>query len=205
MIARSLHPSTARLVSHVIAENSAQYRAILDVFATAKRQFRLHLRADDVLAEARWSDAPPTLDAVQHALGQLVEWGNLQAQTDTARVSTVEDFYRKQLLYRMSVGGEAVEVGLEAFSETLERRAELQSVALDDIRARLISIHEIMSASPPDAAKVHGALRDLMHISWLAYNRSTPSDGGSIEGLHGCISLIATSGAPKPAHRETGS
>lgn len=160
----SLPPSTPLLFSHVIAENSPHYRAILDVFATAKRQFRLHLRPDDVLTEARWPGAPPALETVQHALSQLVEWGNLQAQPDTARVSTVEDFYRKRLLYRMTVGGEAVEAGLQAFSEALARRAELQSVALDDIRARLISIRELMNESPPDSAKVHGALRDLVHI-----------------------------------------
>jgi uncharacterized protein (TIGR02677 family) len=165
MTASSLHPSAPQLFSHVVAENGPLYRAILDVFATAKRQFRLHLRPDDVLAEARWPDGtPPTLEAVQQALGQLVEWGNLQAQPDTARVSTIEDFYRKRLLYRMTVGGEAVEAGLQAFNETLARRAELQSVALEDIRARLISIRELMSESPPDSAKVHGALRDLVHI-----------------------------------------
>ncbi len=164
MTASSLHPSAPLLFSHVIAENSLHYRAILDVFATAKRQFRLHLRPDDVLAEARWPDAPPALEAIQQALSQLVEWGNLQAQPDTARVSTIEDFYRKRLLYRMTVGGEAVEAGLQAFTETLARRAELQSVALDDIRARLISIGELMREPQPDSAKVHGALRDLVHI-----------------------------------------
>jgi uncharacterized protein (TIGR02677 family) len=164
MTSPSLHPSTAVLFSHVIAENSSHYRAILDVFAAAKRQFRLHLRPDDVLAEALWPDGPPSLEAVQQALSQLVEWGNLQAQPDTARVATIEDFYRKRLLYRMTVGGEAVEAGLQAFSATLARRAELQSVALDDIRARLISIRELMTESPPDSAKVHGALRDLVHI-----------------------------------------
>lgn len=164
MTGPSLHPSTTVLFSHLTAENSPHYRAILDLFAAAKRQFRLHLRPDDVLAEARWPDGPPPLEAVQQALSQLVQWGNLQAQPDTARVSTIEDFYRKRLLYRMTAGGEAVEAGLQAFSESLARRAELQSVALDDIRARLISIRELMNESPPDSAKVHGALRDLVHI-----------------------------------------
>jgi uncharacterized protein (TIGR02677 family) len=83
----------------------------LDVFAAAKRQFRLHLRPDEVLSEAKWSSERPNIDAVQHALGQLVEWGNLQSQPDTARVATIEDFYRKRLLYRMTMGGEAVETG----------------------------------------------------------------------------------------------
>jgi len=138
--------------------------AILDVFAASKRQFRLHLRPDDVLAEATWPGDLPTPETVQQALGQLVDWGNLQSQPDTARVATIEDFYRKRLLYRMTSGGEAVEAGLQAFVEALARRAELQSVALDDIRARLISLEQLMRESPPDAAKVHGALRDLVHV-----------------------------------------
>ena len=133
----SSHPlprSASALFSHVMADNAPLYRAILDVFAASKRQFRLHLRPDDVLMEAAWPGSPPTLDAVQQALGQLVDWGNLQAQQDTSRVSTIEDFYRKRLLYRMTSGGEAVEAGLQAFVDALARRAELQSVALDDIR-----------------------------------------------------------------------
>ncbi len=152
------------LFSHIVADNAPLYRAILDVFAASKRQFRLHLRPDEVLAEASWGTAPPALETVQQALGQLVNWGNLQAQPDTARVATIEDFYRKRLLYRMTSGGEAVEAGLQAFVEALARRAELQSVALDDIRARLISLGQLMRESPPDSAKVHGALRDLVHV-----------------------------------------
>jgi uncharacterized protein (TIGR02677 family) len=143
-----------------MADNAPVYRAILDAFAASKRQFRLHLRPDDVLVEAVWPAGPPTMESVQQALGQLVDWGNLQSQPDTARVATIEDFYRKRLLYRMTSGGEAVEVALQAFVEALQRRAELQSVALDDIRARLISLGQIIRESPPDTAKVHGALRE---------------------------------------------
>jgi uncharacterized protein (TIGR02677 family) len=160
----TLPRSASALFSHVMADNAPLYRAILDVFAASKRQFRLHLRPDDVLAEATWPGSPPTPETVQQALGQLVDWGNLQSQPDTARVATIEDFYRKRLLYRMTSGGEAVEAGLQAFVEALARRAELQSVALDDIRARLISLEQLMRESPPDAAKVHGALRDLVHV-----------------------------------------
>jgi uncharacterized protein (TIGR02677 family) len=164
MSSHALPRSAPALFSHVMADNAPLYRAILDVFAASKRQFRLHLRPDDVLAEAAWPSGSPTLETVQQALGQLVEWGNLQSQPDTARVATIEDFYRKRLLYRMTSGGEAVEAGLQAFVEALARRAELQSVALEDIRARLISLGQLMRESPPDAAKVHGALRDLVHV-----------------------------------------
>ena len=44
----------AELFRHVSAEKAAFYRCIMDVFAAAKRQYRLQLRPDEVLAEARW-------------------------------------------------------------------------------------------------------------------------------------------------------
>ena len=160
-----LPPSTADLFSHLTADKSGTYRVILDVFATAKRQFRLHLRPDEVLAEAHWPlNTAPKLEDVQSALSQLTVWGNLQAQPDTARVATIEDFYRKRLLYRMSSGGEAVEASLEVFVQTLSRRAELQSVALDDIHTRLLSLGGLAREAPRDPGKIHEALRDLTHV-----------------------------------------
>ncbi len=165
MSASTFPATAASLFSHVTADKAGLYRAIMEVFASAKRQFRLHLRPDEVLEDGRWpAGTPPTLEGLQQALGQLVDWGNLQAQPDTARVATVEDFYRKRLLYRLTAGGEAVEAGLQVFVDTLARRAELQSVALDDIRARLIALRELAHESPLDAAKAHGALRDLVHV-----------------------------------------
>jgi uncharacterized protein (TIGR02677 family) len=164
MLTHALPASATWLFSHVTADKAAVYRAIMDVFAAAKRQFRLHLRPDEVQAEANWPVEIPTLEAVQQALAQLTDWGNLQAQPDTARVATIEDFYRKRLLYRMTPGGEAVEVGLQVFIEALARRGELQSVALDDILARLILLGQLARAIPADAAKVHEALRDLANV-----------------------------------------
>ncbi len=72
-------PFEAReLFRHVSAERSALYRAVMEAFAAAKRQFRLHLRPDEVLAEAVWTESPPKIDEVQAALGQLTDWGNLE-------------------------------------------------------------------------------------------------------------------------------
>ena len=156
--------SAARLFGHVTAEKADTYRAILDAFAAAKRQFRLHLRPDEVLFEAAWPDEAPAPDALQLALDQLVDWGNLQAQVDTSRVATLEDFYRRRLLYRMTPGGEAVETGLRSFVAALRRRAELQSVALDDILARLVALGRLARKSPPDAARLHAELRDLVNV-----------------------------------------
>jgi len=157
--------SAATLFRHVSAEKSVQYRAVLDAFAAAKRQFRLQLRPDEVRAEAPWpGGAMPSVEDVQQALTQLVDWGNLVAQPDMARVASLEDYYRARFVYRLSQGGEAVEEGLAVFARLLSRRAELQSVALEDILARLDRLAQLAQAEPPDAAAVHEALRDLVTV-----------------------------------------
>ncbi len=151
------------LFRHVTADKAAHYRAIMTVFADAERQFRLHLRPDEVQALARWPDGErPTIDEVQKMLGQLQDWGNVIAQPDTARVSSIEDFYRARFLYRLSHGGEAVERAMERFHEALARRGELQSVALEDILGRLQTLTQLADEAEPDAAKIHEALRDLV-------------------------------------------
>lgn len=157
-------PRTGDLFRHVSADKAAFYRAILDVFAAAKRQFRPYLRPDEVLREAAWPDATPTLDEVRAALSQLVEWGNLEAQPDTARVASLNDYYLARFLYRLSHGGEAVESSLAVFAQALQRRGELQSVALEDIHHRLDALITLGREPAPDAAKVHEVLRDLVRV-----------------------------------------
>ena len=163
------NPAPTRLESrelfrHVSADRSSYYRAILDVFALSKRQYRLQLRPDEVLAEAKWSGAPPRIEEVNTLLLQLAAWGNLESQADTSRVSSLSDFYRARYLYRLSHGGEAVEAGLALFLQTLERRAELQSIALEDIAGRLRELLALAQASELDVSKIHESLRDLVRV-----------------------------------------
>jgi uncharacterized protein (TIGR02677 family) len=152
------------LFRHVSAEKAALYRSIMDVFAAAKRQYRLQLRPDEVLAEASWPGPPPRLEEVNAALAQLTAWGNLESHPDTARVSSLSDFYRARFLYRLSHGGEAVESALAAFAQTLARRAELQTVALEDITSRLQALIGLAGETETDVAKIHNAIRDLVHV-----------------------------------------
>lgn len=160
--------SAAELFRHFSADKAAFYRCMLDVFAAAKRQYRLQLRPDEVLAEAIWPDGPPRIEEVGTALAQLTEWGNLESQPDTARVSSLTDFYRARFLYRLSHGGEAAEAGLALFFQTLNRRAELQTVALEDITSRLLAFRQLIddpaASAAPDVAKMHEVLRDLVRV-----------------------------------------
>src|SRR3979411_2802978 len=155
---------SAELFRHVSAEKAAFYRCIMDVFAAAKRQYRLQLRPDEVLVEARWPHAAPRIEDVSTALTQLAAWGNLESQPDTARVASLSDFYRARFLYRLSEGGEAVESALSVFIQALQRRAELQTVALEDIASQLQVLRTLAQESVSDAAKVHEILRDLVRV-----------------------------------------
>lgn len=166
------NPTAAELFRHLSAEKSAFYRCIMNVFAAAKRQYRLQLRPDEVLAEAAWPDAVPRIEEVNAALAQLAEWGNLESQPDTARVSSLSDFYRARFLYRLSHEGEAVEAALLVFFQTLQRRAELQTVALEDIASRLLALRQLLEQDSADStgeetldvAKAHQILRDLVAV-----------------------------------------
>lgn len=158
----------ADLLRHVTADKAPLYRSVMDVFAAAKRQYRLQLRPDEVANEANWPDEAPRIEEINAMLTQLSQWGNLESQPDTARVSSLSDFYRARFLYRLSHGGEAVEVGLGVLLQTLRRRAELQTVALEDISGRLLALKQLIEADTggagPDVAKAHEILRDLVRV-----------------------------------------
>lgn len=165
----SWQAASADLFRHATADKAAFYRTIMAVFAAAKRQYRLQLRPDEVLAEANWeSRTPPAQEEVAAALAQLAAWGNLESQPDMTRVSTLNDYYRARFLYRLSHGGEAVEAGLAAFAQSLHHRAELQTVALEDIDSRLQALRHLMSEAQSsgnlDTAKAHEILRDLVRV-----------------------------------------
>ncbi len=73
---------SSELFRHLAADKASTYRSVLECFAAAKRQYRLQLRPDEVLAEAPWDGLPPSIEEVNAALSQLAEWGNLESQPD---------------------------------------------------------------------------------------------------------------------------
>lgn len=143
--------------AHLTAPNVDLYRAVMGAFVRAKRRFVVHLRPEDVHEEL---DAD--LAAVSDALGRLKDWGNLRADPDTSRVTTVEDFHRARFLYQLTSEGEAAEQALQAFDEALGRRGALQAVALTDIVTQLRALLELARQNEPDPAKVHLLLRGLV-------------------------------------------
>jgi uncharacterized protein (TIGR02677 family) len=164
---------TARPFAHLDVPLAALYRRVMAVFIAAKQRFVVHLRPEDV-AEALRRDGSweaVTREQIDEALRSLEGWGNLRADPDTGRVTTVEDFYRARYLYQLSREGEAAERALALYEAELGRRGELQAVALEDIRFRLRALHDM--EGDPDPPVVHNLLIELMgRLDSLAANAS---------------------------------
>jgi uncharacterized protein (TIGR02677 family) len=140
--------------AHLSAPNAAVYRAVLTAFARARDRFIVHMRPEDVIADL---GRPGETEQVVAALDKLVEWGNLRADPDTSRVTTVEDFHRARYLYQLTAAGQAAEQAIAVYEEVIGRRGSLQSVALADIAEQLRSLRAlaVLDQADLDPAKVH--------------------------------------------------
>ncbi|MGO4753728.1 DUF2397 family protein, partial [Streptomyces sp. 2MCAF27] len=147
--------------AHLTAPNSILYRRVMGTFMRAKEQFVVHLRPEDVHATLPPEHRPAEPETIVKALDSLVQWGNLRADPDTARVTAVEDFYRKRFIYQLTQAGEAAEEALAAYDAALGRRGALQAVALHDIITQLRALLVIAAEDVPDPAKTHLALEAL--------------------------------------------
>jgi Protein of unknown function (DUF2397) len=175
--------------THLAVPNAGLYRGLLRTFARAKERFIVHMRPEDVAAELR-VDADEQLTA---ALDQLVGWGNLRADVDTSRVTTVEDFHRKRCLYQLTAAGQAAEQAIAFYEEAIGRRGQLQSVALADIADRLRSLQVLAEVDDPDPAKVHllllsvaerfSSLADNAQAFMSALRRAIDFSDGDVDGF----------------------
>ncbi len=146
--------------AHLSAPNADVYREVLTTFARARDRFIVHMRPEDVLADL---GRPGQTESIIAALDKLVEWGNLRADPDTGRVTTVADFHRARYLYQLTPAGQAAEEAIAVYEVAIGRRGALQSVALEDIAAQLRALVEMTAgdAADLDPAKVHLLLLGL--------------------------------------------
>src|SRR5580700_1936975 len=182
-------PVAAQPFTHLGVPHAEHYRRLLRVFARAKERFIVHLRPEDVAAELR-VDAD---DQLTEALEQLVKWGNLRADVDTSRVTTVEDFHRKRSLYQLTAEGHAAEQAISFYEEAIGRRGQLQSVALADIAGQLQALLALARESDPDPAKIHllllsvaerfSSLADNAQAFMSALRRAIDFSDGDVDGF----------------------
>lgn len=154
--------------AYLSAPNAALYRRVMRVLMSEKERFTVHVRPEQVHAVlgAEADDAPGEA-AVAEALERLAQptWGNLLAFPDSSRVTALEDFYRRRMLFQLSRQGEAAERALAQYDTALGTRGALQSVALEDISVLLTNLRDIAEAHAAggvvDSAIAHQTLRSL--------------------------------------------
>lgn len=154
--------------AYLSAPNAPLYRRIMRALMAEKERFTVHVRPEQVSAALDADDgAAVESSAVVEALERLAQpaWGNVLAFPDSSRVTALEDFYRRRMLYQLSRPGEAAERALAQYDAALGSRGALQSVALEDIAVLLTSLRDAVTAhaegEPVDAAVIHQTLRSL--------------------------------------------
>lgn len=154
--------------AYLSAPNAALYRRVMRALMAEKERFTVHVRPEQVEAVLRGDgDAPVDEGVAAEALERLAQpsWGNLLAFPDSSRVTALEDFYRRRMLYQMSREGEAAERALAQYDAALGTRGALQSVALEDIAVLLASLRDTVAAHGSgehvDTAVLHQDLRSL--------------------------------------------
>ncbi|MFI6498941.1 TIGR02677 family protein [Nonomuraea typhae] len=189
MTAAAPVPPQPLAFAHLSAPNAALYRAILGAFARAKERFIVHLRPEEVAAETgRDND-----EQLSQALQKLIEWGNLRADADTGRVSSVEDFHRKRLLFQLTPAGQAAEQAIAFYEEAIARRGQLQAVALGDIAEQLQALVALAGQEEPDPAAAHlvlislverfGSLADNAQAFMSSLRRAIDFSDGDVDGF----------------------
>lgn len=151
---------------HLAAPKSADYRAVLSVFVSARERFEIALRPADVAerlaAEPAWPHSPAdTLGQVEACLATLRDWGNLAATRDIVSARTIAEYLHPRYLYQLTPSGEMAERALTFFEEGLRSRGELSTSALREIGDALDELRGLLSAPDPDQAKALRALREL--------------------------------------------
>jgi uncharacterized protein (TIGR02677 family) len=164
--------------AYLNAPNSRVYRRVMRALMAEKERFTVHVRPEQV-HQALLRDGGERIEesTVAEALERLAQtsWGNLLAFPDSSRVTALEDFYRRRMLYQLSREGEAAERALAQYDSALGKRGALQSVALEDIVVLLTGLRDATRAHElghaVDAAPTHQAMRSLRErFSELAEN-----------------------------------
>lgn len=153
----SLPPSPLRLLkkvpeaSYLVAENARRYRPIMRHFYTQHSLHRYSLTADEVREFVRAQVDPGySEEMAEQDLRQLVEWGNLKAEQDRARVRTVEEWLRRRLRYQITPYGIAFERLLTELEQAHGGGGSLDPSHLEYLWERLVALDQALAPGAGD-------------------------------------------------------
>lgn len=150
-------------LSYVIEPRAPAYRAIMSVFAAAKRRYVIQLRPAEVLLELRRQGIDPDLPegGIEELLDQLARWGNLRRNHDSASAQTLEEFQRRRAIYVLTAEGEAAEQAIAKILEVMERSGSLQKVMFGAILEKLRRLDRAGEETPDESAALFRIFSEL--------------------------------------------
>ena len=107
--------SNLQCFAYINAPNAVFYSEILTVFAKARVEFQLNIRAAEVVSRLAGAHLEEDVAA---ALDQLCTWGNLEAFNDNSQALSLQEFYRRHLYYQLTGPGVAALRAIELFHVT---------------------------------------------------------------------------------------
>ena len=140
--------------SYLSAMNVERYRVIIRFFYQEHEKIHYWMHKEEVYAMMKTLDcfSEYTMENCQNDLAALVEWGNLIASQDTAKVYTVEDFKNKKYRYQLS----EYTVVIERMTMELENLeiegASLEPTLLERIRTQILMLENMKEKSNVEVA-----------------------------------------------------
>lgn len=130
------------LFRYVVAQEWADYRAIMNVFADT---FFSEFTPEDVAA--RLADTGTPLDAalVGERLESLRRWGNLTVSSAVGNPQSIQDYYRRRNRYLITRAGQEVHQIVEG---VLTRVDEVTDVSTGRLRALLDALDRLAALDP---------------------------------------------------------
>lgn len=150
-------------ISYATAPNAPVYRAIMRIFFENREAYGPRLSPAVVAEQLRvrgWGEIE--IETLCLHLQQLHQWQALEAHQDTTRVNRASDLVRKQLVYDITLAGEACERFLDALDNLREQGGSLQAERLPAILTELKRILGELRSERPDPGALQAALTNLV-------------------------------------------
>lgn len=141
--------------SYVTAPESADYRAILGVFAGT---FFAELTPAEVVSRLEDTGIALPGDVVASRLDSLRGWGNLEVSASVGQVGTVADYYRRRNRYLITRLGQEVYDLVEGVLGEVDDVRDVSLGRLDALASALAALLEL-DAATEDPARLADAVR----------------------------------------------
>lgn len=134
--------------NYVVVPKTPVYRSIIEVFFRQRDQrYNYEMRPGEVLKAVQKGDFAAEVaneESLELELLQLVEWGNLTRSHDAKEVTTIQDYYRKHWLYRLTTAGWEAHKAVAEVEATVGKSGSLQIQTLRSIEKALKELVDIV-------------------------------------------------------------